>query len=108
MEEEYEEGVRFLKTEWQKRNKNHHEIRRMMEATRRRRREWIMEERPHTTEVQAQFPPLRKKQYVSFNKTAVAQHDCWIVLMVYFLQLMTEFLGNVTLWRIGTCGWQTL
>lgn len=66
-EEEYAEAVHSIKVEWGKNCKNRREIARLMEMTRKARRDWIMEERPHSTAILSKFPPLKDTRFVRFT-----------------------------------------
>lgn len=69
-EEEYEEAVQVLQDEYnnKKKNKkgsNHKIIKDLMEKTKKRRHQWIRQDRPMVTEVLNKFPVLRTSRWVS-------------------------------------------
>ena len=68
-EEEYEESCKYMRSEWEKRTgKDKDGLRRALYKTRRRRREWIIEKRPHSEDVYAKFPVLENTKLVCCSK----------------------------------------
>ena len=66
--EEYEEAVQGLHDEYFNRKKhkkgNHQVVKELMEKTKKKRHEWIREDRPLITEILDKFPVLRTSRWV--------------------------------------------
>lgn len=87
-DDQYQEAVQELKTEYRKGRKggrNYAVLNKLMEKTRKRRREWIQGDRPLVSEVIAVFPCLETSRTVSSLQVHVSACEYMVEISYAFI-----------------------
>ena len=93
-DEEYEEAICEMKTEHaKKRGKNHSRIKQLMETTRGRRKKWITEDSPLTSQILQKFPLLSSTKTVSLY---LLTYVPTVRLVIFVGVLISRFSWSVT------------